>query len=84
MSDYDSIRPDIRESLDQWAEIARPPGGFLEAVLTNDLFGAVGHADSYNIETIPAICSYVYNELPSICWGSQAKVLAWAERQPRP
>jgi hypothetical protein len=78
MNEYDDIRPDIRETLDAWASTGRPVGGFLEAVLTNDLFGAVGRADSYNIETIPAICSYVYNELPSTCWGSREKVAAWS------
>lgn len=76
--DYNVIRPDIRESLDAWANTGRPTGGFLEAVLTNDLFAAVGHADSYNIRHIPEICSYVYNELPSTCWGSEEKVAAWS------
>ena len=76
MSEY-VIRPDIQESLDAWAEKGRPTGGFLEAVLSNDLFGAMRSADMTNRYAIFDICSYIYNELPSICWGSGEKVEAW-------
>ena len=80
MSEYSDIRPDIREALDAWAGSARPVGGFLAAVLTNDLFGALGRADADNRAALFTICDYVYNELPSICWGSKEKVAAWAQR----
>ena len=81
MSRYDLIRPDIIESLNAYAEHGRPTGHFLGAVLSNDLFGAVGKADSDNIETLALICSYIYNKLPAICWGSRDKVLGWLKQK---
>ena len=47
------------------------PGGFLYAVLTNDLFGAISRADIANGDAIRDICLYIYNELPADCWGSR-------------
>jgi hypothetical protein len=80
MNYYDNIRPDIRESLDRYAEHGVPVGGFLTAVLCNYLMEAVGRADKYNRETLYEICMYVYNEMPSACHGSLASVVAWTRR----
>ena len=55
-------------------------GGFLTAVLTNDLRGACERADSENLRNLPAFVAYLYNNAPSDCWGSKAKVEAWQER----
>jgi hypothetical protein len=79
---YAHIRPQIREALDQWAEQGRPVGHFLTAVLSNDLFRAIGYADDENLSAISAIVAYVYNELPSGCWGSPRKVESWKEDHP--
>ena len=68
-----------REALDRWVENGWYPGGFLEAVLTNNLFGAIGHADDMNRVAIFDICSYVYNEIPGNCHGSHEAMSAWAE-----
>ena len=67
LSRYDLIRPDIIESLDEYAKNGRPMGHFLSAVVSNNLFEAVGRADSDNLETLPIICSYIYNKLPYTC-----------------
>lgn len=61
-------------ALDRYVNHGLLPGDFLMSVLTNDLFGAVARADSANRAALPEICSYVYNELPSDCWGSPDKV----------
>ena len=54
-----------------------PPGGFLTAVLTNNLFDAIAHADKENILALKEICQYVYNEIPGACWGSKEKMHKW-------
>jgi len=69
------------DSLDRYVRHHVPTGGFLLAVLTNDLFGAVGNADSENLAALPEICRYVYNELPSESWGNKTKVWAWTQDQ---
>ena len=53
------------------------PGNFLSAVIRNDLRDACGLADDENLTNLPAYVAYFYNEAPSICWGSQAKMVAW-------
>lgn len=72
----------IRLSLDRYAIEHIECGHFLTAVLENDLFEAVGRADSENLEVLPHICAYVYNILPATCHGSKEKVQAYlAERE---
>jgi hypothetical protein len=53
------------------------PGDFLSAVICNDLFGAVGHADSANIKHLPAYVRFFYNVAPAQCWGSADEMRYW-------
>lgn len=77
--DYTKINPEIIDSLTRYVEQHCPTGGFLKAVLSNDLFDAVARADHENIRTIPEIAYYIYNELPDGCHGSRDKVQAWID-----
>jgi len=52
-------------------------GGFLTAVLTNDLSGAIGRADAECLDALYEIGCFVQNELPRESWGSHEKVVAW-------
>lgn len=52
-------------------------GGFLSAVLTNDLKDAVGRADHININALPNYVRFLYNHAPSTAWGSVEAVDAW-------
>lgn len=63
--------------LKRYVENRIPPGDFLMAVLENNLKGAVGRADDENLANLPAFVVYCYNEIPSNCWGSRAKVEGW-------
>ena len=71
------MRDDIKAALDRYAEHHIETGGFLLAVLRNDLSDAVGRADDGNIKNLAEIVRYVYNDLPDECWGSRVKVDAW-------
>lgn len=75
----DAIPAHIQAALDEYAEAGRPVGDFLQAVLSNDLTGAVCRADAGNLRAIRAIAQYVYNELPSRCHGDRARYTAWLE-----
>ncbi|MCA1800188.1 MAG: hypothetical protein LC650_02735 [Actinobacteria bacterium] len=57
-------------SLERYAAQGIAPGGFLTAVLTNNLFGAVSRADDYNLEALTEIVRFVYNRMPMSCHGS--------------
>lgn len=74
---YDCIRDDVIESLNLYVTNHIEPGGFLRAVLENNLTAAVGAADDWNIQTLPNIVIYVYNNLPAICCGNPAAVSQW-------
>lgn len=71
------VPPHMHEGLLAYVIERCPPGGFLWAVLSNDLQGAVGRADDENIRNIPAIVNWLYNEAPAACWGGHAQVARW-------
>ena len=61
------------------------PGGFLSAVLANDLVGAVNHADDTNKDYISKYVLWLYWHAPgraSGAWGSYEAIDTWvAEAQ---
>lgn len=71
----------IKQALDNYGTDGVPTGGFLRAVLSNDLFLALRKADIDNQHDIFEIVHYVYNELPGNCWGSKEAVAAWLEKK---
>ncbi len=79
--DYSSIKKSTMDSIQRYVKDYIRTGDFLYAILTNNLFEAVGRADDENRQTLPEICCYIYNEIPSDCWGSKEKVKAWLERR---
>ena len=75
----------LLEGLRAYAIEHRPVGGFLTAVLSNDMHRAVALADIESIREIRGIMLYVVNALPCDCWGNEAKVAAWlSEKGPTP
>jgi hypothetical protein len=73
------VRDDIREAILRYVEHRILPGDFLYAVLTNDLRGAFGRADSYNRASLFQIVQFCHCEIPASCWGSVEKVSAWVK-----
>ena len=64
-------------SIKRYVEEKKPPGGFLTAVIQNDLSGACSKADDENMRNLQAYVAYFYNEVISECWGSKEKMEAW-------
>ena len=58
-----------------------PTGGFLRAVLSNDLKEACLHADDENRYALWNIVAFLCNHAPSDAWGSAEKYTAWMERK---
>lgn len=71
------ITPGIKESIDGYIDHGYKTGGFLRAVLTNDLFTACASADIGNRLALFEICVYICNFAPRACWGSAKMVDAW-------
>ena len=69
----------LRNSIDRYVKDGRPTGGFLQAIIENDLAGAVARADDDNVRLIHVIVNYFYFECPNGCWGKQGKFKEWIE-----
>ena len=76
MNDVD-VPQHTLESLKAYIETGRPSGGFLHAVLVNDLRGACARADRLNRHALYDIVYWLTNNAPSGCWGSESRVDEW-------
>lgn len=76
-----TVPANLIESLTAYAETGRPTGGFLHAVIDNNLKDACGRADESSAPIIPAIVGFLYNYCPSICWGFAGAHDAWVEEK---
>jgi len=75
----DAIPQLTLESLEAYRRQRRPTGGFLRAVLANDLLLATQMADCHNRAAFFDICEYVWMELPTAAHGSYDAVASWLE-----
>lgn len=53
------------------------PGGFLKAVLANNLRETFARADADSIGLLLPLLIFLYNEAPAAAWGSGEKVERW-------
>lgn len=60
-----------------YIERGEPVGGFLSAVLSNDLRGAFERADSTNERMIGEYLRFLYNFAPAGSWGSKERFENW-------
>lgn len=54
-----------------------PPGGFLSALLSNDLMEAFGCADDENASAMQNWCRFLYNYAPRGSYGSPEAFMNW-------
>jgi hypothetical protein len=79
---YDRLPEAMREHARDYVERHLEVGNFLTAVLCNDLVNAFGYADRENLAAMHDWVLWVWNDIPSACWGSPEKVRAWTEWHP--
>lgn len=81
MVDADRAIPKrITEGIDRYVKTGILPGGFLRAVISNDLRAAIGNADDENKAVLDLIVIYMNWETPGNCWGSNDKMLSWSKK----
>jgi len=73
------VRQDTIDSFERYLNQGIMPGGFLTSCLENNLCEAFGRADLDNVNRIHSIVLYMYNYLPSSCWGSPDHIKFWLE-----
>ena len=76
---YTGLPESVRGCLKRYIEDKIQPGGFVTAVLSNDLFGAFGAADHINRPLVGDIVAWIYNNAPMGCWGSRKRVREWLQ-----
>ena len=78
---YDKLPEHMQEVARLYIEEGEEPGGFLMAVLTNNLVEAATRADGVNQQRLFEWAGWLYNDIPDRAWGSAEKVLAWSNEQ---
>lgn len=63
--------------LDRYRDQHIEPGGFLRAVLENDLVGVTRRGTEWNLLHITAIVVFCTHHLPVDSWGSEKAVAVW-------
>jgi hypothetical protein len=77
---WEKIPSQLQEGLHAYMMEHREVGGFLTAVLENDLFVAIARADPVARRHFYDLCLYIYNCAPGQCFGSTEKVDAWLRK----
>jgi len=80
-ADYGLIPERVMNNLLAYVQGEEAPGGFLYAVLSNDLFQAIGRADNEMKPLIPLLVHYIHWEVPGGCHGSPEHVKRWMEEK---
>lgn len=74
---YARLPAHMRDGAQRYVEDHIEPGGFMTAVLENNLTEAYNRADSTNLACMKDWVMWLYWDCPRNAWGSPAKVKAW-------
>lgn len=55
-------------------------GGFLKALLSNDLFTTYARMDEQNEKLLNKYIKTIYSRFPSRCWGNEEKYKQWIKQ----
>jgi len=66
-------------ALSRYSQNHIQPGGFLTALLSNNLHIALRLASPTSLSSLPEILRYVQKHLPALAYGSPEKVMAWLD-----
>jgi len=78
----EQIPDNLRRSLIAYRDDHRPTGDFLRAVLSGDLFDAVGRGDVFSRRAFFAVCDWILWTFPDGSYGSPAKYEEWTKKGP--
>ena len=79
---YHDAPADVLAAIQRWVQYRDYPGSFVCRLLCNDLIGTYRAADEASLAALPTILRYLHNEVPTNCYGSEAKFSAWGGGAP--
>ena len=74
---WGNIHLDCQEAIFNYLVYGWEPGGFLTAVMANDLLRAATVADVENVKRLAHVARFVVYALPQACYGSYNQVKTW-------
>lgn len=77
--EWDLIPGHMQEHVRAYVMEGRPIGNFLTAIFSNNLMEAATQADDTNIRQLADYARFLYNYVPSACYGSPENVAHWIE-----
>ena len=80
-ANYTRIPEHMRSGAKLYIEQGIMPGGFLTAVLENNLSEAALHADTTNTLALANYGAWLAFDIPGDSWGSPEIVKRWAEKK---
>ena len=80
MATYPMIHEPIIDGICRHVNDHKPVGGFLTAVLSNDLKESFGRADANNRIYLYHVVDLLWNHAPSGCWGSPEEMKSWLKK----
>lgn len=70
----------LHDGLMRYVMLGGVPGGFMTAVLSNDLMESFARADGLCRNAMFELVSFLHEDVPGSCHGSPEKVWAWMKR----
>jgi hypothetical protein len=70
----------MQEGLLAYIIDARSVGGFLQAVIANDLKAAVHRGDDINQRALHCYMKFLYNHAPNACFGHEGAAAYWKSK----
>lgn len=75
--DYSNIPVHMVSGIKNYIEAGHPVGGFLYAVITNDLTEAFARADDINVLYMREWVMFLYNQMPFGSWRTKENYETW-------
>lgn len=77
--DWTFVPAHLRDPMTRYIDEGVNPGDFLQAFFSNDLSGALEHADFASRRRLFDISNFINSFVPGICHGSQNSFKEWIE-----
>ena len=79
LNEYGDAPVKVLAAINRWVQYRDYPGSFVMRLLCNDLIGTIRAADPQSLAALPVLLRYLHNEVPTQCYGSEDKVIAYGD-----
>lgn len=80
---WGNVHEDCRDAIFNYLVHGYEPGGFLTAVLCNDLYRAATVCDFENAKRLTEVARFIIHALPLACYGNRERMAEWMKLSER-